>query len=180
MPDGSPQNTPVWFDYVDGKIRVNSALGRTKVRNMKLGAKVALSISDPRQSRSLRPAALHRYRCPPGRGRRSAYRSARVQVHGTREESGYHHLAEPEAAFRQLTRAVKPGGHVLIWVYGRENMSWLTRYFDPIRRSLLCSVALTARLSSFALSNSCLVAWIAHGDVTLGILQITSWLAIRN
>lgn len=47
MPDGSPQNTPVWFDYVGGKIRVNSALGRTKVRNMKLGAKVALSISDP-------------------------------------------------------------------------------------------------------------------------------------
>jgi PPOX class probable F420-dependent enzyme len=47
MPDGSPQNTPVWFDYVDGKIRVNSALGRTKVRNMKMGAKVALSISDP-------------------------------------------------------------------------------------------------------------------------------------
>jgi len=47
MPDGSPQNTPVWFDFVDGKIRVNSALGRVKVRNMKLGAKVALSISDP-------------------------------------------------------------------------------------------------------------------------------------
>jgi len=47
MPDGSPQNTPVWFDYVDGKIRVNSALGRVKVRNMKQGAKVALSILDP-------------------------------------------------------------------------------------------------------------------------------------
>jgi len=47
MLDGSPQNTPVWFDYVDGKIRVNSALGRTKVRNMSLGAKVALSIMDP-------------------------------------------------------------------------------------------------------------------------------------
>ena len=47
MPDGSPQNTPVWFDYIDGKIRVNSALGRTKVRNMKMGAKVALSIVDP-------------------------------------------------------------------------------------------------------------------------------------
>src|SRR5690348_16893922 len=47
MPDGSPQNTPVWFDFADGKVRVNSALGRTKVRNMKLGAKVALSILDP-------------------------------------------------------------------------------------------------------------------------------------
>ncbi len=50
MPDGSPQNTPVWFDYVDGKIRVNSARGRTKVRNMKEGAKVALSIMDPDNS----------------------------------------------------------------------------------------------------------------------------------
>ena len=47
MPDGSPQNTPVWFDFFDGKVRVNSALGRTKVRNMKQGAKVALSIMDP-------------------------------------------------------------------------------------------------------------------------------------
>ena len=47
MPDGSPQNTPVWFDFAGGKVRVNSALGRTKVRNMKQGAKVALSIMDP-------------------------------------------------------------------------------------------------------------------------------------
>lgn len=47
MPDGSPQNTPVWFDYVDGKIRINSALGRVKARNMRVGAKVALSILDP-------------------------------------------------------------------------------------------------------------------------------------
>jgi hypothetical protein len=47
MPDGSPQNTPVWFDFTDGKIRVNSALGRVKVGNMKLGSKVALSIVDP-------------------------------------------------------------------------------------------------------------------------------------
>ena len=50
MPDGSPQNTPVWFDYRDGKIRVNSARGRTKVRNMRVGAKVALSIMDPANS----------------------------------------------------------------------------------------------------------------------------------
>jgi PPOX class probable F420-dependent enzyme len=47
MPDGSPQVTPVWFDYVSGAIRVNSAKGRTKSRNMKEGAAVALSIMDP-------------------------------------------------------------------------------------------------------------------------------------
>jgi PPOX class probable F420-dependent enzyme len=47
MPDGSPQVTPVWFDYTNGKIRVNSAKGRVKTRNMKAGAAVALSILDP-------------------------------------------------------------------------------------------------------------------------------------
>ena len=47
MPDGSPQVTPVWFDYRGGVIRVNSAKGRTKTRNMTEGAPVALSIMDP-------------------------------------------------------------------------------------------------------------------------------------
>jgi PPOX class probable F420-dependent enzyme len=47
QPDGSPQVTPVWFDYADNKVRVNVAKGRVKVRNMKEGAPVALSIMDP-------------------------------------------------------------------------------------------------------------------------------------
>jgi PPOX class probable F420-dependent enzyme len=47
MPDGSPQVTPVWFDYEGGKIRVNTARGRVKDRNMTQNARVALSIIDP-------------------------------------------------------------------------------------------------------------------------------------
>ena len=47
MPDGSPQVTPVWFDYADGIIRVNTAKGRVKARNMKEGSAVALAIMDP-------------------------------------------------------------------------------------------------------------------------------------
>ena len=47
MPDGSPQVTPVWFDMDGDKVRVNSAKGRVKSRNMPEGAKVALSIVDP-------------------------------------------------------------------------------------------------------------------------------------
>jgi PPOX class probable F420-dependent enzyme len=47
MPDGTPQVTPVWFDYADGKVRVNTAKGRVKARNLKPGAPVALSIVDP-------------------------------------------------------------------------------------------------------------------------------------
>ncbi len=47
MPDGSPQVTPVWFDYVGGVVRVNTAIGRVKARNMQEGVPVALSIMDP-------------------------------------------------------------------------------------------------------------------------------------
>jgi PPOX class probable F420-dependent enzyme len=47
MPDGSPQVTPVWFDYTNGVIRVNTARGRVKARNMKEGSPVALAIMDP-------------------------------------------------------------------------------------------------------------------------------------
>ena len=47
MSDGSPQVTPVWFDYQDGFVRVNTAKGRVKARNLKKGAAVALAIIDP-------------------------------------------------------------------------------------------------------------------------------------
>ncbi|MGH7160717.1 MAG: PPOX class F420-dependent oxidoreductase [Acetobacteraceae bacterium] len=47
MADGSPQVTPVWFDYENGRVRVNSAKGRVKTRNMKEGASVAIAIIDP-------------------------------------------------------------------------------------------------------------------------------------
>src|SRR5262249_48876249 len=47
MPDGSPQVTPVWCDYKDGLVRVNTAKGRVKARNLKKDAPVALAIADP-------------------------------------------------------------------------------------------------------------------------------------
>jgi PPOX class probable F420-dependent enzyme len=47
MQDGSPQVTPVWFDYTGGAIRVNTAKGRVKARNLKTGSPVALAIMDP-------------------------------------------------------------------------------------------------------------------------------------
>ena len=47
MADGSPQVTPVWFDYTNGVIRVNTAKGRVKSRTLRPGAPVALAIMDP-------------------------------------------------------------------------------------------------------------------------------------
>ena len=44
-----------------------------------------------------------------------------------------HHLESPEQAVRQMVKAVKPGGTVLVWLYGYENNEWIVRYFDPIR-----------------------------------------------
>jgi PPOX class probable F420-dependent enzyme len=47
MPDGSPQVTPVWFDYTGEVLRVNTAKGRVKARNLNAGSPVALAIMDP-------------------------------------------------------------------------------------------------------------------------------------
>jgi PPOX class probable F420-dependent enzyme len=47
MPDGTPQVTPVWFFYENGKFIVNTARGRVKDKNMSANPHVALSISDP-------------------------------------------------------------------------------------------------------------------------------------
>lgn len=47
MPDGSPQVTPVWWEW-DGKhVLVNSAAGRRKDGNMRKNTAVALSVLDP-------------------------------------------------------------------------------------------------------------------------------------
>jgi PPOX class probable F420-dependent enzyme len=47
MPDGAPQVTPVWFDYDGNHLRINSAKGRVKDKNMRRNKNVALSIQDP-------------------------------------------------------------------------------------------------------------------------------------
>ena len=47
MADGSSQVTPVWVDYDGAHVRVNSAKGRLKDKNMRRDKRVALSIQDP-------------------------------------------------------------------------------------------------------------------------------------
>jgi PPOX class probable F420-dependent enzyme len=47
MPDGSPQVTPIWFDYVKDLLRFNTAEGRRKAANLQTNPKLALVIVDP-------------------------------------------------------------------------------------------------------------------------------------
>ena len=47
MPDGTPQVTPVWLDFDGTHVRVNSAKGRLKDKNMRRNPNVAISLQDP-------------------------------------------------------------------------------------------------------------------------------------
>lgn len=47
MPDGTPHNSPVWFNIENNIIQINTAIGRVKDNNMKKNSNVALSIQDP-------------------------------------------------------------------------------------------------------------------------------------
>ncbi len=46
-PDGQPQVTPVWADLDDGYIRVNTAAGRQKWKNMVERPLVTVTVVDP-------------------------------------------------------------------------------------------------------------------------------------
>jgi len=46
MKDGSPQVTPTWVDIENGTILVNTAVGRTKQKNVSRDQRVALAIVD--------------------------------------------------------------------------------------------------------------------------------------
>jgi hypothetical protein len=74
-----------------------------------------------------------------------------------------------------MIRAAKPEGHVLIWVYGRENMGWLTRYFDPIRNAVLSRLPLRVvyHLSLYAAA----FLWLA---LRLGLSRIEYYRLLRR
>ncbi|MEO1232581.1 MAG: methyltransferase domain-containing protein [Myxococcota bacterium] len=47
-----------------------------------------------------------------------------------------HHTPDPKACFRQLEGAVRSGGRVIAWVYGRENNGWIIHGVNPVRENL--------------------------------------------
>jgi len=53
-----------------------------------------------------------------------------------------HHLEFPERAIKNLIKALKKNGTLLIWVYGYEGNEWIVKYINPIRK-------ITSRLPVF-------------------------------
>lgn len=60
-----------------------------------------------------------------------------------------HHLPDPGAGFASLASRVREGGRVAFWVYGQEGNEWITRYVDPVRKTL------TSRLPAWLLRLAC-------------------------
>ena len=53
-----------------------------------------------------------------------------------------HHLENPQLAVKKMIDAAKPGGRILIWVYGYENNEWIVKYFNPLRNLLFSRLPL--------------------------------------
>jgi PPOX class probable F420-dependent enzyme len=105
MADGSPQVTPVWFDVADGRIRINTAEGRVKWRNMQARKRVALTIFDPDDP----------YRYLQVRGEVEAWTTQGAREHINRLAGKYHGQAsydgpadEARVIFTIRPRAVSP------------------------------------------------------------------------
>ena len=62
-----------------------------------------------------------------------------------------HHLEDPARALQNMVGAVKPGGRVLIWVYGRGGTRSIISVLDPLRRALFSRlpIALVHHLSLY-------------------------------
>jgi SAM-dependent methyltransferase len=51
-----------------------------------------------------------------------------------------HHLEDPGRAVQRMRQAVKPGGAVLIWVYGYENMEHYVWLLNPLRNHVFSRI----------------------------------------
>jgi PPOX class probable F420-dependent enzyme len=47
FPNGSPQNTPVWVDVVDGRPVFNTSVGRWKEKNLRRDPRISLAFTAP-------------------------------------------------------------------------------------------------------------------------------------
>jgi PPOX class probable F420-dependent enzyme len=94
MDDGTPQNTPIWFNHDDEYILINSAKGRIKDHNMRQRPEVACLIMDPNDP----------YR----------YLQIRGRVVEITEEGALEHINELNAKYTNRERYPLPEGQIRV------------------------------------------------------------------
>jgi SAM-dependent methyltransferase len=115
---------------------VGCGIGRNSHWPMTHGAAGGLAIDV--DERSLAAARCNLARFPGMRvEHRSAYEIGEIDRFDVVFSIGViHHLENPDLAVWQMVRAAKPGGRVLVWLYGAENNEWIARWFNPLRNGL--------------------------------------------
>ena len=76
-----------------------------------------------------------------------------------------HHLENHGEAIKNLIRAAKPGGRILLWVYGHEGNEWIVKLVSPVRKFLTSKLPVgLVHLLSY-LASAPLWAWVKifHG-----------------
>jgi SAM-dependent methyltransferase len=70
-----------------------------------------------------------------------------------------HHMPRPEIGASSMAAVVRNGGRVVYWVYGLENNEWITRFVDPLRRSITSKIPYRALRALSAVPAA--LMWIA-------------------
>ena len=63
-----------------------------------------------------------------------------------------HHLEKPEGAIKNLVRALKPNGKILIWVYAKEGNEWIIKFVNPLRKIFSWLPPFLVNIFSYCLS----------------------------
>jgi len=115
---------------------VGCGMGRNSYWPMTYGAAEGLAIDVDERSLAAARETLRRFPTVQVE-KQSAYEIARKDAFDIVYSIGViHHLQHPERALASMVAAAKPGGRVLIWVYGLENNEWIVRFVDPLRKVL--------------------------------------------
>lgn len=86
-----------------------------------------------------------------------------------------HHLEHPGRAIDAMVKAIKPGGEVLIWVYGYENMEIFSKVLDPLRKILFSRLPLW--LVRFLALFPAALLWLL---LRLGVMRLNYFKVIRR
>jgi SAM-dependent methyltransferase len=115
---------------------VGCGMGRNSYWPMRYGAAGGLAID--LDDRSLASASRNLQDFPTLEPRKlSAYDLAEENRFDVAFSIGViHHLEDPDLALANMVRAAKPGGRVMVWVYGLENNRWIVYGLTPLRRAL--------------------------------------------
>ncbi len=88
-----------------------------------------------------------------------------------------HHLAKPKDAVRELVKALKSGGTLIIWVYASEGNNRYLKFFSPVRRYFTsrippCATRLISKLMTAMLKVYLLFP---HKNIYLNLLKERSF-----